>query len=152
MVFMGSNLTVLYQANDTFAPENPFRFENLRLATRHPACLNPYSMVRVLNNRIGWQRLPMAALMVLLTLFLTLATSSDSLHKAFHGDSDKHHLPCAVCSVAQGQLDAPAIAVPVVAAPMSIAWTLPQPPKEFVRSFDFSTAPSRGPPASFASL
>jgi hypothetical protein len=109
------------------------------------------AMQQLVNNRIGWLRLSMAGLMAGLMLSLTFLAASGSFHRALHHDSSNHHGPCAVCSIHQGKLDAPNVSQPKAVVPVSIAWTLLQSDSQFVRSFDYSLTPSRGPPA-FISL
>jgi len=92
----------------------------------------------------------MAGLMAGLMLVLTLLASSDSLHRALHGNSGRDHGQCAVCSLHQGKLDAPNTVQPMAVVPVSIARALPQAHFEFVQSFDYSLSPSRGPPAFFS--
>src|SRR5689334_21170841 len=94
-----------------------------------------------------------AGLMAALVLVLSVFASSEKLHLALHADSNAPHpTSCAVCTIAQGQVEfTPAIASQI-AGPLSVSWTLPGYQATFKQDADFSVALSRGPPASVSSL
>ena len=95
----------------------------------------------------------LAGLLALLMFLVTLASSSNGLHDHLHTESESDHgqSPCAVCTIAKGQLDAPVVAVSEVFASLSVAWTLPSVQTIVPAAIDLSVAPSRGPPASVSS-
>jgi hypothetical protein len=94
-----------------------------------------------------------AGLMAAFVLLLGLFASSEKLHLTLHQDSGAHHhLPCAVCSFAEGQLEIPAANVSEVVAAMSVSWTIPSLQIVLPLEIDFSVASSRGPPLSVSSL
>jgi hypothetical protein len=110
-------------------------------------------MQQLARTNVRWFRPAMAGLMAVLVLVLTLFASSEKLHLAVHQDADtSHHLPCAVCSFAQGQLEMPVMVASEVAAPLSVSWTLPAFKTVAAPDADFSVASSRGPPVSVSSL
>lgn len=106
------------------------------------------SLVRRQTRRL---RPAMAGLMAAIVLLLALFASSERLHLTLHHDG-AHHLPCAVCSFAQGQVEMPMATVSDPVAPLSVAWTLPSDTSVPVPDADFSVASSRGPPDSVSSL
>lgn len=94
-----------------------------------------------------------AGLMAMLMLVMSLFASSERLHDKFHaGDGRAHQVPCALCTMAQGQLEVAAVAVPQVVAPQSVSWLLPLLQSTPHQDVDFSVASSRGPPAAASSL
>ena len=93
----------------------------------------------------------LAGLLAALMFLMSLATVRDGLHLKFHADAAHDHGPCAVCNLAQGQLDAPVVAVSEVFASLSVAWTLPTVQVIAPTAIDLSVASSRGPPASVSS-
>ena len=93
----------------------------------------------------------LAGLLVTIVFLMTIASASAGLHFKLHTDATHDHGPCAVCNVAKGQLDAPAVAVSEVFASLSVAWTLPSFQAVAPAAIDLSVAPSRGPPASVSS-
>lgn len=95
----------------------------------------------------------LAGLMATLFFAVTLLSASEKLHGTLHvgADAEANHLPCAVCAVAQGQVDAPPGGVSEVFAALSVAWTQTRPDCSIVKSLDLATAPGRGPPASISS-
>ena len=92
-----------------------------------------------------------AGLLALLVFLMTLATASDGLHLKFHAAASHDHGPCAVCTIAKGQLDTPVAPVSEVFASLSVAWTIPSVQSVQPCAIDLSVAPSRGPPASVSS-
>lgn len=100
-----------------------------------------------------WIKPVFAGLMATLVLVLSLFASSERLHLKLHGDSNvPHQSSCAVCTIAQGQLEFTAATVAQTAAPLSVSWTLPCFQAAPEADADFSVASSRGPPASVSSL
>jgi len=93
----------------------------------------------------------LAGLLVGLILLLTLASTCHWLHNQLHASADHDQTPCAVCTIAKGQLDAPVVAVSEVFASLSVAWTVPSFQTAPLCAIDVSVAPSRGPPASVSS-
>jgi len=94
-----------------------------------------------------------AGLMAAFVFALSLFASSERLHLKLHEDSSvPHQGSCAVCTVAQGQLEFTVATAFQVAAPLSVSWTLPGYQAAFKKDADFSVASSRGPPASVSSL
>ena len=94
-----------------------------------------------------------AGLMAALVLVLSLFASSEKLHLKLHEYSNvPHQSSCAVCTIAQGQLDFTPATASQVAAPLSVSWTLPGYQATFKQDADFSVASSRGPPGSVSSL
>ena len=94
-----------------------------------------------------------AGLMASLVFVLSLFAASERLHLKLHEDSSAPHQgSCAVCTIAQGQVEfTPATASQIV-GPLSVSWTLPCFQTAPKQDADFSTASSRGPPASVSSL
>lgn len=100
-----------------------------------------------------WVKPAMAGLMAAIVLALALFASSERLHHAFHQDATSAHpVPCAACSLAQGQVELPGAAVSEVFAPLSVAWTIPSFSPATTQEADFYVASSRGPPVSISSL
>jgi hypothetical protein len=93
----------------------------------------------------------MSGILATLVFLMSLATASDGLHLKLHGDASHNHGPCAVCTIAKGQLDAPLIHVSEVFASLSVAWTLPSVQTIVRAAIDLAVAPSRGPPATVSS-
>ena len=94
-----------------------------------------------------------AGFMATLVLVLSLFASSERLHLKLHEDSNAPHpSSCAVCTIAQGQLEFTPATASQVTAPLSVSWTLPSYQATFKKDADFSVASSRGPPASVSSL
>jgi hypothetical protein len=93
----------------------------------------------------------LAGLLAGLVLLMSLATASDGLHLKFHADASHDHSPCAVCTIAKGQVDSPVSTVSEVFSTLSVAWTLPSVQTVTPTAIDLSVAPSRGPPASVSS-
>ena len=91
----------------------------------------------------------MAAMVLVLALF----AASQDLHLKLHQDaSPAHHGPCAICSVAQGQLEAPVIGAFAILATPSVSWTVAVADHALPKAVDFSVASSRGPPVLISSL
>jgi hypothetical protein len=110
-------------------------------------------MQHLLRRNIRWSRPAFAGLMAAIVLVLALFASSEKLHLTLHQDSGTpHHLPCAVCSFAQGQLETPVATVSDVFAALSVSWTIPSLQTALPPEIDFSVASSRGPPVSIASM
>ena len=110
-------------------------------------------MQQLPDNKTGWLKSTFAGLMAALVLLLALFASSESLHHKLHQDSaGHHHGPCAVCSVAQGQLESPGATVSEVFAEPSCSWTLPIFTAVAPHEGGFSVASSRGPPVPTSSL
>jgi hypothetical protein len=84
-------------------------------------------------------------------LLLTLASSFHRLHGQLHSPAEHDHSPCAICTIAKGQLDTPVVSVSEVFASLSVAWTLPAVQVIVPAAIDLSVAPSRGPPVSVSS-
>lgn len=101
---------------------------------------------------VSWLRPLRAGVMIALLLQLVLLAANRSTHARLHADSPATHGMCSICAVAQGQLLAPAIAVPAVSTVQQIAWTVPALTSAFTGSIDFTVASSRGPPNPSASL
>jgi len=100
-----------------------------------------------------WLKPAIAGLMAAIVLLLALFVSNERLHLTLHQDSaTPHHLPCAVCSFAQGQLQMPAADLSEVIAALSVSWTLPSFQTAWAPEIDLSVASSRGPPVSVSSL
>ena len=100
-----------------------------------------------------WIKPVFAGLMAPLVLVLSLFASSERLHLKLHGDANvPHQSSCAVCTLAQGQLEFTPATVSQVVAALSISWTLPCFQTAPEADADFSVASSRGPPASVSSL
>ena len=93
----------------------------------------------------------LAGLLATLVFLMTLATASEGLHFKLHTGDTHNHGPCAICSIAKGQLDAPDVAVSEVFASLSVAWTVPSLQTVSPRAIDLSVAPNRGPPVSVSS-
>ena len=94
-----------------------------------------------------------AGLMAALVFVLSVFASSEKLHLALHEDSNApHQSSCAVCTIAQGQVDFTAATSSQIAVSLSVSWTLPGYQATFKKDADFSVASSRGPPASISSL
>jgi hypothetical protein len=105
------------------------------------------------NQKVRWLKPAIAGLMAAMVLVLALFAASEDLHLKLHQDSPTaHHGPCAICSVAQGQFEAPAVNALAVVAPPSISWTLSAADFTLPQAADFSVASSRGPPAAVSSL
>ena len=92
-----------------------------------------------------------AGLLAGLVLLLTLASTCHWLHSQLHASADHDQTPCAVCTIAKGQLDAPVVQVSEVFASLSVAWTLSSFQTVLPCVIDLSVAPSRGPPVSVSS-
>lgn len=84
-------------------------------------------------------------------LLLTLASACHWLHHQLHAATDHDQTPCAVCSIAKGQMDTPVVVVSEVFAALSVAWTLPSVQVVAPAAIDLSLAPGRGPPVSVSS-
>ena len=94
-----------------------------------------------------------AGLMAALVLVLSVFASSEKLHLTLHEDSNAPHpSSCAVCTIAQGQVDFTPATSSQIAALLSVSWTLPGYHAPFQKDADFSVASSRGPPAFVSSL
>jgi hypothetical protein len=105
------------------------------------------------NQNVRWLKPAIAGLMAAMVLALALFAASEDLHLKLHQDSPTgHHGPCAICSVVQGQLEAPTVNALTVVAPSSISWTLLAKDSAVPQAVDFSVASSRGPPGSVSSL
>jgi hypothetical protein len=105
------------------------------------------------NRNVRWFRPMIAGLMSGMILLLSVFASSGALHLKLHPDSSApQHGTCAICSIAQGQVEIPVDATPDVFAPLSVSWTLPSLRSNPVTDVDLSVASSRGPPASVSSL
>ncbi len=110
-------------------------------------------MQPLVRSNVRWLRPAFAGLMAAIVLGLSVFASSERLHAALHQDPGAaHHLPCAICSFAHGQLELPAPALFDVPAALSVSWTLPAFQSALTHPADFSVASSRGPPASVSSL
>ncbi len=110
-------------------------------------------MQQLVRRYVRSSRPAFAGLMAAIVLVLTLFASSEKLHLTLHQNSDApHHLPCAVCSFAQGQLEIPVATVSEVFAALSLSWTIPSLQTALPPEIDFSVASSRGPPLSVSSL
>jgi len=108
--------------------------------------------MRLSSQPIWMQLRPLwAGLMAGLVLLLTLASADARLHGQFHADAAHEHGPCAICSIAQGHIDAPVATIAEIFAPLSFAWTLPTVAIVAPAAVEISTAPSRGPPVSVSS-
>jgi len=93
-----------------------------------------------------------AGLMAALVFVLALFASSEKLHLKLHDSSAPHQSSCAVCTIAQGQVDFSLATPSPIAVPLSVSWTLPGYQATFKKGADFSVASSRGPPASVSSV
>jgi hypothetical protein len=110
-------------------------------------------MQHMAGKQSRWFRPTLAGLMAAIVLVLALLASHEKLHLALHQDPVAHHpVTCAVCSVAQGQLDVPTPVMSEVIAVLSVSWTLPPCETALPNDADFSVASSRGPPLSVSSL
>lgn len=105
------------------------------------------------NQNVRWLKPAIAGLMAAMVLVLALFAASEDLHLKLHQDSPTaHHGPCAICSVAQGQVETPAINTFAIVATPSISWTLSVADFTLPQAADFSVASSRGPPVFISSL
>jgi hypothetical protein len=110
-------------------------------------------MYLLANRDVRWFKPAIAGLMSAIVLLLTVFAACEDLHRQLHQDSAApHHGPCAVCSVAGGQVELPAVVPSVGRAAPSIAWTLPVVETRLPQAADFSVASSRGPPAPVSSV
>lgn len=108
--------------------------------------------MRLLNQwKLSLLKPALAGLLVLLVVLMTFASASAGLHGQFHSNSTDDHGPCAVCTIAKGQLDTPVVSVSEVFASLSVAWTVPSLQTAPPCVIDLSVAPSRGPPVSVSS-
>lgn len=105
------------------------------------------------HKQVSWFKPVLAGLLALLMLAMTLVSASNRLHSHFHAGDDHGHesIPCPVCSIAKGQVDAPVVPVSEVFASLSVAWTLPADSAVIPTPVEFLTVLSRGPPASGSS-
>jgi hypothetical protein len=110
-------------------------------------------MQALVSGSKRWIKPVFAGLMAAFVFVLALFASNEKLHLKLHEDSNApHQSSCAVCTIAQGQVDlAPAISSQF-AVPLSVSWTLPGYQATFKEDADFSVASSRGPPAAVSSL
>jgi hypothetical protein len=103
------------------------------------------------SNR--WLKPTLVGLMAAIVLVLALFASHEKLHAAVHQDpAAPHPAHCAVCAVAQGQVDVPSAEVSGLVARLSFSWTVPASEPLLPKDADFSVASSRGPPGSVSSL
>jgi hypothetical protein len=93
----------------------------------------------------------LAGLLAGLLLLLTVGSAWRWLHHELHADADHAQTSCAVCALAQGQLDAPPVVVSEIFVSLSVAWTLPSVQAFVPAAIDLSVASSRGPPVSVSS-
>jgi len=121
------------------------------LVLRHRLCSESLWMRQLFQSKFSPLKSALAGFLALLILLLTLASASHWLHHQLHASADHDQTPCAVCTITQGQLDAPVVAVSEVFASLSVAWTLPTVQALAPAAIDLSVAPNRGPPASVSS-
>ena len=89
-----------------------------------------------------------AGLMAAIVVLLTILATSENLHRKLHAPSgDYHNGCCALCRIAEGQVDVPVTAVLKIFAPASLSWAVPPPENGAPQTADFSVASNRGPPA-----
>ena len=110
-------------------------------------------MQALVSRSKRWVKPAFAGLLGAFVFVLALFASSVKLHLKLHEDSNApHQSSCAVCTIAQGQVDSPPATASQLAVPLSVSWTLPGYQATFKKDADFSVASSRGPPASVSSL
>ena len=85
---------------------------------------------------------------ICLALFLTLQlfASSEALHKLIHPDADSADHNCAITLLAQGQVNAPEIGLPLVAFVAALFFVVPPLQSAVFSSFDYRFSSSRAPP------
>ena len=117
------------------------------------ALLNFAQMRSLTHLKFSLLKPALAGLLASLMFLMTVATSSHWLHDHFHASPDTNHeqSPCAVCTIAQGQLDAPIVEVSEVFVSLSVTWTVPSLQSSPLSAIELSVAPTRGPPASVSS-
>ena len=109
-------------------------------------------MQALVSRSKRWVKPAFAGLMAAFVFVLALFASSEKLHLKLHEDSNAPHQSCAICTIAQGQVDFTPETLSQIAVPLSVSWTLPGYQATFKKDADFSVASSRGPPASVSSL
>src|SRR6478672_9230993 len=89
-----------------------------------------------------------STLLAALVVFLSLFAANESLHREFHAPSGTHHDgTCAICRVAEGQMDVPVSAIPQILVPVPVSRAVAHPENPPPQFADFSVASSRGPPS-----
>lgn len=91
-------------------------------------------------------RRTVALLCLALFLVLEIFATSSSLHNSLHSDSTAPGHSCVLTLLAQGHLDVPAAAAISLAVILGFILALPMLYAAAISSFDFSLAPTRGPP------
>jgi hypothetical protein len=79
-------------------------------------------------------------------LALQLLTASEPLHKLIHPDADSADHHCAVTLLAQGQVNASELLLPLVAFVAALFFLLPPLQSAVFSSFDYRFSASRAPP------
>lgn len=113
--------------------------------------LNSAAMQQLLTKSNGWLRQVMTGLVAVLLLGLGLLAASGNVHQALHADPATAHAPCAVCLLAQGQLDTVGAVLSTLVSPATLVWSLSPYQTVAPQGFDYSVAFGRGPPASASS-
>jgi hypothetical protein len=122
------------------------------LPGRHSSCQIKMTLQRS-NNTTCPLTAGVSSLLVALVVFLSLFAANESLHRELHATSSTHHDgTCAICRVAEGQMDVPVSAVPRIFVPVPVSWAVTHPENPPPQFADFSVASSRGPPSFFALL
>lgn len=100
----------------------------------------------------AWRGPVLAGLMAGLLLLLALAAANQQFHARLHADDSVNHGLCAVCALAQGQVDSPPVyAGWTLTRPFQVRFTTPH-VAPLPQEVDLSVASSRGPPASVSLL
>jgi hypothetical protein len=89
----------------------------------------------------------LAALLAVLLLSSAILAGGSSLHQLFHTTSSDAHA-CAICLLAQGHLDLPAVDPPLSAFHLTITFCAPLRETVFHPQTDRRLASSRAPPRS----
>ncbi len=105
-------------------------------------------MQQFMAKATGWLRQVMTGLVAVWLLGLGLLAASGNVHQALHADAASPHAPCAVCMLAQGQLEAVGSELPILLTPAPLGWSLPNSQTAAPLGWNYSVAFSRGPPAS----
>lgn len=113
--------------------------------------LNSAAMQQFLAKATGWLRHAMTGLVAVWLLGLGLLAASGNVHQALHADAATAHAPCAVCLLAQGQLEAVGSELPILLTTAPLGWSLSPYQAVTPQGFDYSVAFSRGPPTSIPS-
>jgi hypothetical protein len=82
-------------------------------------------------------------------LVLPLFAACEPLHKLLHHDADAPDHHCAITMLAQGQLDAPNVLLPLIGFIAASVIFLPLLQSVFFSSFDYRFSSTRAPPVSF---